>query len=66
MKRLDSVTKSPIFSHFGESLNGVSTVRAYNVEERFIRINEKKINENNEFFYTCVVCNRSKIMIIHL
>jgi len=35
LKRLCSVTRSPVFSAFTEALNGVSTVRAYRAEARF-------------------------------
>lgn len=32
LQRLESVSRSPIFAQFSETLNGVSTVRAYNQE----------------------------------
>ena len=50
LKRLESVSRSPIFQHFGETLNGVSTIRAYGDEQRFIRENLRKINDNNRPF----------------
>ena len=32
LKRLEAVSKSPIFSHFSETLNGLSTIRAFNTQ----------------------------------
>ncbi|XP_052239294.1 ATP-binding cassette sub-family C member 9-like isoform X2 [Dreissena polymorpha] len=35
LQRLDSVTKSPVFSHFSETLSGLQTIRAYKAQSRF-------------------------------
>ncbi|CAF0855506.1 unnamed protein product, partial [Brachionus calyciflorus] len=58
LKRLDSASKSPIFSHFGETLNGISTIKAYKAQQRFINDIEKKIDHNNSFFYPSMAGNR--------
>lgn len=43
LKRLFSINRSPIFSHLGETLNGITTIRAYCSQDEFIRENENKI-----------------------
>jgi len=37
LQRLDSISRSPIYTHFSETLNGIDSVRAYGATERFIR-----------------------------
>ncbi|KAF9357104.1 Canalicular multispecific organic anion transporter 2 [Mortierella sp. NVP85] len=39
--RIYSVSKSPVYQHFNETLNGLSTIRAMNIQERFIRANTR-------------------------
>jgi ABC-type multidrug transport system fused ATPase/permease subunit len=39
LKRLESVQRSPLFQQFGETLSGITTIRAYGDERRFIRDN---------------------------
>ncbi|KAL0491865.1 ATP-binding cassette, subfamily C [Acrasis kona] len=51
LKRLASITRSPLFAHFGETLSGVSTIRAYQSEKRFCELNQKYIDEANESVY---------------
>ncbi|KAJ1666298.1 hypothetical protein EV178_002409 [Coemansia sp. RSA 1646] len=58
LRRLDSTTRSPIFAHFQESIGGVSTVRAYGQERRFIAENEDRIEKNIRTYYTYLSLNR--------
>jgi ABC-type multidrug transport system fused ATPase/permease subunit len=46
LKRLDNVTRSPIFQHFSETLNGIVTIRAFGDTERFNLANQTKVDEN--------------------
>jgi hypothetical protein len=40
LKRLDALAFSPIFQHFGESLAGLITIRAFNKQQLFIDVNK--------------------------
>ncbi|GAV02763.1 hypothetical protein RvY_13289 [Ramazzottius varieornatus] len=46
LKRLEAISRSPIFSFFQESVAGSSVIAAYRQEERFILENEKRIDAN--------------------
>lgn len=58
LKRLDSASKSPIFSHFNETLTGVSTIRAYRAQDRFTKMMEHHVDENLKFYYPNNIANR--------
>merc|ERR1711971_1204711 len=58
LKRLESVTKSPIFSHFGETLNGAATIRAFSLQTEFIKRSEKLVDDNQKANYPAIVANR--------
>ncbi|CAN0430133.1 unnamed protein product, partial [Ectocarpus sp. 8 AP-2014] len=47
LQRLESVSRSPIFAQFSETLNGVSTVRAYNQEGEFINRNNARLDDSS-------------------
>jgi ABC-type multidrug transport system fused ATPase/permease subunit len=44
LKRLDSVSRSPLYAHYGESMNGISTIRAYKKVDEFIEIAATKLD----------------------
>nr|KAJ3413496.1 hypothetical protein HK105_002059 [Polyrhizophydium stewartii] len=46
LKRLDSITRSPLYASIGETLNGIATVRAYREQERFVLRNNQLVNIN--------------------
>ncbi|CCH46915.1 ATP-dependent bile acid permease [Wickerhamomyces ciferrii] len=58
LKRYEAITKSPIHQHFGETLVGVSTIRAYGIERRFLQENLIKIDNNNKPFIYMWITNR--------
>ncbi|RMC11511.1 hypothetical protein DUI87_11630 [Hirundo rustica rustica] len=58
LRRLDSVTRSPIYSHFGETVSGLSVIRAYGHQERFLKHNEITMDINQKSVYSWIISNR--------
>ncbi|KRF85625.1 multidrug resistance-associated protein 1 isoform X7 [Drosophila virilis] len=58
LMRLESVSRSPIYSHFGETVTGVSTIRAYTVQDRFIEESDNKVDKNQVCKYPSLIANR--------
>ncbi|KAI9746617.1 MAG: hypothetical protein M1818_000330 [Claussenomyces sp. TS43310] len=58
LKRLDSVSRSPIYAHFQESLGGITTIRAYRQQERFAKENEWRIDANLRAYFPSINANR--------
>ncbi|CAG7784814.1 unnamed protein product [Allacma fusca] len=58
LKRLESISRSPIYSHFGETVAGVASIRAFKDEERFIWDSEDKMEQNQACQYCIAVANR--------
>lgn len=58
LKRFESITRSPINQHFTETLTGVTTIRAFGDERRFMVQNMQNIDTNNRPFFFVWVNNR--------
>ncbi|KFQ36515.1 Canalicular multispecific organic anion transporter 2, partial [Merops nubicus] len=58
LKRLESVSRSPIYSHFSETVSGASVIRAYRRVKSFIDISDLKMDENHKSYYPGIVSNR--------
>ncbi|KAG8385285.1 hypothetical protein BUALT_Bualt03G0026100 [Buddleja alternifolia] len=58
VKRLDSITRSPIYAQFGEALNGLSTSRAYKAYDQMANINWKSMDNNVRFTLINISSNR--------
>lgn len=46
LKRLDSISRSPVFAHLSETIVGMTSVRAYHAQDRLITANRSKIDRN--------------------
>ncbi|KAL5715506.1 Canalicular multispecific organic anion transporter 1 [Ranunculus cassubicifolius] len=58
VKRLDSITRSPVYAQFGEALNGLSTIRAYKAYDRIAKINGNSMDNNVRFTLVNISANR--------
>ncbi|KAJ7281673.1 multidrug resistance-associated ABC transporter [Mycena rebaudengoi] len=58
LKRLDAVSRSPIFAWFSESLAGVSTIRAFNQQPVFVKANQRHIDRNQICYLPSISVNR--------
>ncbi|CAM8996206.1 unnamed protein product [Rhodiola kirilowii] len=58
VKRLDSITRSPVYAQFGEALNGLSTIRAYKAYDRMADINGKAMDNNIRYTLVNMGANR--------
>ncbi|XP_068685996.1 multidrug resistance-associated protein 1-like [Montipora foliosa] len=58
LRRIESANRSPIYSHFLETINGTTTIRAFSQQQRFIRENYFKVDEYQVAYYLEVSANR--------
>ena len=64
LQRLLSVTKSPIYAFFSESVSGLSTIRAYGRQSHFIAECEARVDSFTRVFVPFVIGNRSCFLLI--
>ena len=58
LKRLESVSRSPIYSHFGETVTGAATIRAYGRQGEFTQQMYDRIEHNQVAHYPAISANR--------
>ena len=55
VKRLESISRSPIYSHFSETLTGTTTIRAFQMDQQFIAESERKVDFNQICYYPSII-----------
>ncbi|TYZ56692.1 hypothetical protein PybrP1_011033, partial [[Pythium] brassicae (nom. inval.)] len=50
VKRLDGITRTPVFNLFNETLNGLSTIRAFKMQDKFVELNKDAVDGNATFY----------------
>ena len=58
LKRIESNLRSPIFSHFSETLDGTALIRAFGQQQIFMTENMSKVNKNMRAYYSNFSSNR--------
>eukprot|EP00644_Phytophthora_capsici_P003380 jgi/Phyca11/116574/e_gw1.31.204.1 len=58
LQRLDSISKSPVYAHFTQTLNGLETIRSFEMVDQSIHTQALKINENTKAFLLLNLINR--------
>ncbi|GBG71636.1 hypothetical protein CBR_g9052 [Chara braunii] len=58
LKRLDALLHSPIFSHFAETIRGLSTIRAFCKQEAFVQLNYSQVNDSSRAYLASISVNR--------
>lgn len=58
LRRMESNSRSPIFASFGETLEGIVTVRAFAASKRFLDNLHLKVDETTKYWYSFWMLNR--------
>lgn len=58
VKRLDSVSRSPVYAQFSEALNGLATIRAFKAHGRLAETNGAAMDNNIRFTLLTMSANR--------
>ncbi|KAF9367293.1 Multidrug resistance-associated protein 1, partial [Podila verticillata] len=58
LKRIYSISKSPLYQHFGETLAGVSTIRALRVSDQFISDSATKSDKSSNAYFAYTISTR--------
>ncbi|PVD27621.1 hypothetical protein C0Q70_12787 [Pomacea canaliculata] len=62
LKRMESVTHSPIYVHFSETISGGATIRAYRAVDRFIEEIKRRVDRNQSFYFPSLSAHRWMVM----
>ncbi|EFA78278.1 ABC transporter C family protein [Heterostelium album PN500] len=58
LKRMESISRSPIFSSVGESYSGLVTIRSFKQQQRFINQIHTQIDVNQRLYFYSYACHR--------
>ncbi|OJJ46205.1 hypothetical protein ASPZODRAFT_152404 [Penicilliopsis zonata CBS 506.65] len=66
LRLLDLEAKSPLYTHFTETLSGLMTVRAFGWQEEFVRRNHTVLDESQKPYYLLYCVQRWLTLVLNL
>jgi ABC-type multidrug transport system fused ATPase/permease subunit len=58
VKRIEAVTRSPVYADFSATLDGLSTLRAYQLQGRFVASFRQSLTDNARAWYSFLMTSR--------
>ena len=58
LKRVEALSRTPIYTHFSESLGGMPVIRTFKRQSMYLRGNEVRVDENISAYVTLKVVDR--------
>ncbi|KAJ5076658.1 multidrug-resistance like protein 1 isoform i [Anaeramoeba ignava] len=58
IRRIQSISMSPVYNNFSETLDGLSSIRAYMAQNHFIQRNDQRLNSNIQATYNDYMSQR--------
>lgn len=58
IKRMEAITRSPIYSDFSSTLDGLSTLKAYSLERRVNLSFQTQLNKNSKVWFNFLLISR--------
>ena len=62
LKRIESVRRSPVFAGFSETLSGLSSIRCYRQQQRFIENADTLLDDSVRAHFMVITANRYKAL----
>ena len=63
VKRLDSISRSPVYTSIGEALNGLATIRAFHAEQRLTTHNATLVDNSAVMSLVNQSMNRCRLLL---
>uniref|UniRef100_A0AAY5EIB0 ABC-type glutathione-S-conjugate transporter n=1 Tax=Electrophorus electricus TaxID=8005 RepID=A0AAY5EIB0_ELEEL len=66
LRRLESVSRSPIYTHFNETVQGASVIRAFGEQRRFVLEADRRVDHNQSSYFPLLTSRVSRWLAVNL